>query len=253
MKKKTKNGSICWACSKSRSEQCQGAITTDKVPITNPRNYHSHNHNASNARVEAMKCCSNLRDTSQRNNAAGTSVLVATALQTLSPAAMAEIGTVDTFKRDVQRQNARHRPAEPNSLAVINLQQPWTTTGGQHQVPFLFHDTGPQDPERMLLFATDECLQHLATSTEWYMDGNFKLAPRLFMQLYVIRVKLDDGAISCVYGLLCGKAEQNYHTMFTAIVQRCHNLGLFPAPTSVNVMLTLKWRFLTASEIFSAH
>ena len=73
----------------------------------------------------------------------------------------------------------------------INLQQPWKTTGGQHQVPFLFHDTGPQDPERMLVFATNECLQRLATSTEWYMDGNFKLAPRLFMQLYVIWAKLD--------------------------------------------------------------
>ena len=174
--------------------------------------------------------CSDLSDTSQRNNAAGTSVLVVTALQTLSPAAIAEIGTIDSIKRDVQR----HRPAEPNSLAVINLQQPWTTTGGQHQVPFLFHDAGPQDLERMLLFATDECLQHLATTTEWYMDGNFKRAPRLLMQLYVIRMKLDDDAISCVYGLLCGKAEQNYHTMFTAIVPRCHNLGLFPAPTSVN-------------------
>ena len=87
VKKKTKNGSIRWACSKSRSEQCQGAITTDEVPIANPRNYRAHNHNTSNARVEAMKCRSDLRDTSQRNNDAGTSVLVATALQTLSLAA----------------------------------------------------------------------------------------------------------------------------------------------------------------------
>ena len=86
----------------------------------------------------------------------------------------------------------------------------------------------------MLLFATDEFLQHLATSIEWYMGGNFKLAPRLFMQLYVIRMKFDEGAISYVCGLLCGKGEQNYHTMFTAIIQWCHNLGLFPAPTSVN-------------------
>ena len=137
VKKKTKNGSIRWACSKSRFE-CQGVITTEEVPIANPHNFRAHNHNASNGRVEAMKCRSDLKDTSQRNNAAGTSALV-TVLQTLSPDAMAEIGAVDAIKRDVQRQNARHRPAEPNSLAVINLQQPWTTTGGQHQVPFLFH------------------------------------------------------------------------------------------------------------------
>ena len=152
VKKKTKNGSIHWACSKFRPERCQCVITTE-VPIANPRNYRAHNHNASNARVEAMKCRSDLRDTSQRN----TSALVATALQTLSPAAMAEIGTVDTIKR----QNARHRPAEPNSLAVINLQQPWTTTGAQYQVPFLFHDTGPEDPERMLLFAASSYVNRM--------------------------------------------------------------------------------------------
>ena len=56
VKKKTKNGSIRLACSKSRSEQCQGVVTTDEVPIANPRNLRAHNHNASNARVEAMKC-----------------------------------------------------------------------------------------------------------------------------------------------------------------------------------------------------
>ena len=30
------------------------------------------------------------------------------------------------------------------------------------------------------------------------MDGNFKVSPIIFLQLHVIRAKLDDGAISCV-------------------------------------------------------
>ena len=75
VKKKTKNGSIHWVCSKSHSEKCQGVTTTDEVLIANPRNYRAHNHNASNVRVEAMKCRSKFRYTSQRNNAVGSSAL----------------------------------------------------------------------------------------------------------------------------------------------------------------------------------
>ena len=58
---------------------------------------------------------------------------------------------------------------------------------------FLIHDSGPQDPERMIIYASDESLRHLSTATEWYMDGNFKLAPNLFMQLYVIRATRVNG------------------------------------------------------------
>ena len=65
---------------------------------------------------------------------------------------MANVGNLSAIKRDVQRQKARDRPVEPNSLATINIQLPWTSTGGQHPVPFLFHDSGPQDPTKDATF-----------------------------------------------------------------------------------------------------
>ena len=235
VKKVSKNGYRRWSCSKARSQACPGAITTDELPFANPRGFKPHNHNVSLSEVEIQKCKSELKTEARNNYGARTGVSVATALQNLSPVAMANVGNLSAIKRDVQRQKARDGPVEPNSLATINIQLPWTSTGGQHPVPFLFHDSGPQDPQRMLLFATDECLQHLATSNEWYMDGTFKQAPNLFMQLYAIRTKLDDGAVSCVYALLCGKAKQTYDSMFAAIIQRCHALNLFPGPVSVHV------------------
>ena len=108
VKKKVKNGSIRWACTKSRSQACPGAITTDDVQIANPRGQKAHNHTASDSKVEAVKCRSELRTASQSNNAVGTSALLATALQTLSPGALAYVATVDAIKRDVQRQKAKH-------------------------------------------------------------------------------------------------------------------------------------------------
>ena len=93
---------------------------------------------------------------------------------------------------------------------------PWTTTGGLHPLGFLIHDSGPQDPRRMLVFATDFQLRQLCNSTEWYADGNFKMAPNIYMQLYVLRAALDEGAVSCVYAFLAGKAEADYDSMLQA-------------------------------------
>ena len=55
---------------------------------------------------------------------------------------------------------------------------------------------------RIVIFASEECLQLLSRSKTWYMDGNFKMSPKLFMQLYVIRVPLGETAVSVVYILL---------------------------------------------------
>ena len=233
-RKKTSNGWIRWQCQKQRTEACHGALTTDENPIANPKSFKAHNHEADLSKMEAIKCRDELKETAKRNPAQRTAPLVANALQTLSPQAMACAGSIETIKRDVQRQKAKTRPNEPATLSEINVQPPWTTTGGAHPVMFLLHDSGANDPQRMLIFAVGECLQLLATSPEWFMDGNFKLAPSMFLQLCVIRVKLDDGAVSCVYSFLAGKAKENYYAMFAALNQRCNAIGIFLAPTTIH-------------------
>ena len=185
-------------------------MTTDENPIANPKSFKAHNHEADLSKMEAIKCRGELIETAKRNPAQRTAPLVANALQTLSPQAMACAGSIETIKRDVQRQKTKTRLNEPATLAEINVQPPWTTAGEAHPVMFLLHDSGANDPQRMLIFAMGECLQLLATSPEWFMEGNFKIAPSMFLQLYVIRVKLDDGAVSCVYSFLAGKAKENY-------------------------------------------
>lgn len=42
----------------------------------------------------------------------------------------------------------------------------------------------------ILMFATDNYLLFLAKSDTRFVDGNFRLVPKLFKQLYVIRVQL---------------------------------------------------------------
>ena len=232
--KKKANAWIRWACTVSRSRNCKGAVTTDETPINNPRNFTPHNHAADNTTVEVRKFRANLKESSRANDGAKTQNLLATAVLTLSPLAMMNPGNFDSIKRDIQRQKAMNRPLEPANIFMINVIHPWNTTGGVQPQNFLIHDSGPV-ADRVIVFAADEAIIHLANSTTWFIDGNFKVAPGMFTQVYVIRTNLDAGAVSCAYAFLPGKGGNLYVEMFTAIQRRMHLLNVVPIVTDITV------------------
>ena len=116
VKKVSKNGYRRWSCSKARSQACPGAIITDELPFANPRGFKPHNHNVSLSEVEIQKCRSELKTEARNNYGARIGVLVATALENLSPAAMANVGNLSAIKRDVQRQKQGIDLLNPNPL-----------------------------------------------------------------------------------------------------------------------------------------
>ena len=91
---------------------------------------------------------------------------------------------------------------------------------GSNPKTFLRYDNGTDAASRIVIFASEECLQLLSRSKTWYMDGNFKMSPKLFMQLYVIRVPLGETAVSVVYILLQKKTQTTYEEMLKAIVDQ---------------------------------
>ena len=220
--KKNNNGSIRWACTEVKKESCKGAVTTDG-PMGNARKLTAQP-------IERRGCRGNEVPTNDKGIAAtkhrgkderyfvnGNAKLVRRS------------DTCDalSLKRDIQRQKAKTRPVEPQSIQAINVVHPWTSTGGAHPVSFLIHDSGPLAvAQRIIVYAGDDALTHPASSDTWFMDGNFKSAPGLFEQVYVIRAKLDDGAVSCVYAFLPGKDQVLYTELFTAVQRKIQALGL---------------------------
>ena len=98
----------------------------------------------------------------------------------------------------VFRQKRSTLPAEPRTLSELTITGHWASTGGSTPQPFLVYDNGIEASERLLIFASPEQLRQLAVADTWFMNGTFDVAPRLFRQLYVIRVVIDDTAVSCV-------------------------------------------------------
>lgn len=117
-------------------------------------------------------------------------------------------------------------------------------TGGVDQKPFLIYDNGVDAQHRILVFATTEGLQHLASCQHWFADGNFAVAPKVFDQLYIIRAPLADSSVTCVYALLQGKLRSVYEEMFQAILAKGQDLGLLLQPTCITADFELVSVFL---------
>jgi len=78
-------------------------------------------------------------------------------------------------------------------------------------------------------------MNNLSKSKTWYLDGNFSLAPKLFLQLYVIRVEVDSIFITAIYCLLQRKTFETYKTVFRTLVEKCAEQNLYLDPKYVHL------------------
>jgi hypothetical protein len=135
-----------------------------------------------------------------------------------------------TISRDIrkQRQLAQGIPAvpAPNDHAFLIPQAFTVTSTGQ---PFLQVDC--QLAGRMLLFASQESLDFLSQSPDWFMDGTFSTVPQQFAQLYTVHGLQDGRHVVGMYALLPDKREATYERMLRHLNGLINGAG----PTSVMV------------------
>lgn len=84
----------------------------------------------------------------------------------------------------------------PTSLADLEIPEPFKLT--QKGEMFLLHDSGGQDSERFLVYATQENLNLLAECKHWLADGTFKCVPSIFLQMYTIHAIINGKTIPLV-------------------------------------------------------
>ncbi|XP_067679730.1 uncharacterized protein [Haliotis asinina] len=93
---------------------------------------------------------------------------------------------------------------------------------------FLLHAT---DHNKIMIFATDENLRHLAAVDVYYCDGTFSMCPSLFYQMYTIHAFVDGKMSPLVYGLLPDKKQSTYTDFFRPLKQNAagHSINLRPS------------------------
>ena len=69
----------------------------------------------------------------------------------------------------------------------------------------------------MKIFAAENDLHFLAQSNHWFADGNFRVTPDGFSQMYTTHGFYDDHMFPCVYALLPGRGEDTYRRLLTLV------------------------------------
>ncbi|KAF7685032.1 hypothetical protein CDIK_4219, partial [Cucumispora dikerogammari] len=97
----------------------------------------------------------------------------------------------------------------PESLKI-------TLRGGR----FLQHDSGINDPDRIVVFYSNTSFDYLKRSTVIMMDGTFKICPPTFYQIYTLHGQLFGKSYPLVYVIMKNKKERSYKKAFDFINQK---------------------------------
>ena len=151
-------------------------------------------------RVTIKRKASNTHDTTQQ--------ILGTELANLTQTAALNLPNLSNLKRNIRRQRQEQNilPNPPR----------------KEDVP-MFFDSGIGDINRMFIFATNDGIDMLANSSQWFGDGTFKLCPQIFFQIYAIRAQVNHEVLPGVFALLPSKAEIILEQFFTTVCNAVRN------------------------------
>jgi hypothetical protein len=136
--------------------------------------------------------------------------IVASVSSGLSQEASAAVGSGTAIKKAISRHRNKVQGIPRNVTNAADIAVPAEyklTSDGRN---FLLHDSGEGDPDRLLLFGTEESLDWLVAREHWFSDGTFKTCPEVFYQLYTIHILFHHTVIPAVYVLTQKKDEGTY-------------------------------------------
>ena len=141
----------------------------------------------------------------------------------LTPTAAVNLPNLSNLRRNIRRQrqeqNILPNPPRKEDVPVLPHEYQMTGTGER----FLLFDSGVGDINRMFIFATNDGIDMLANSCQWFGDGTFKLCAQIFSQIYTIHALVNHEVLPCVFTLLPSKTEIVYEQFFTTVCNAVRN------------------------------
>ncbi|CAG4985916.1 unnamed protein product [Parnassius apollo] len=126
---------------------------------------------------------------------------------------------VQCISENCERIRQRREVSCPNPGSVADINIPVALQVTSRNLNFLLWDSGQNDPHRIFMFGTKENLEVLEEHRHWHVDGTFKVAPQLFLQIFTIHALVDNRSIPLIYVLLQDKREETYVRVFQKLME----------------------------------
>jgi hypothetical protein len=199
---------IYWVC--EQRPLCQARVQTmsdNPTVVVSRFKQHLHPTTAADAKarekVSTLKACALQSQEPCRG-------LLSSAVADLTEEERAQFPPLYTLSRNIRRwrqieENAPPVPQERHGY-VIPEEFQFLQNGEQ----FLQFDSGQDDKNRILIFASNEGLNDLASFPSLAGDGTFKVSPDIFYQVYTLHIQEKSFSIPRVFALLPNKSEETY-------------------------------------------
>lgn len=219
-KDRVHSNSTTWRCYR---RDCQGRLViygSVKKPTT------VHNHAPNSAEIEVFNIKQSIKDAARTSLETPRNIIDGCTAGTSSEAAVM-LPSYNGLRRAVQRERIKNdKKLKPyNHASEIILEDIRTKKGAN----FIIWDHTDTDRNRIVMFGTAENISLLSEFKHWCIDGTFKTAPLVFVQLLTVHALVDEKAVPLVYVLLCNKQEGTYRKVLTKI----KNLEPYIQPESV--------------------
>ena len=111
-----------------------------------------------------------------------------------------------TTQTNRTREQNRPQKSEPSSLKGFQI--PELLQMAHSDEKFMYYDSGPQDDERVIVFATLPTIDLLEQSDNWFCDRTCSTAPNVLNQVYTIHASVDGVNLPLVYAVLPDKKRR---------------------------------------------
>ena len=199
-----------------RDRSCPGRLqkgTTEEEEVTVTV---EHNHPASKAEVLAQTAKISFKKRS-RECMETSRQLFQNITKNLPIQAAVRLPNYRSVQRGVERERRRNAIPLPRPESLEDIQTEKFLQDSIRGDQFLLHDTGSDDINRLIVFATKENLHYMNRSETWLGDGTFKVSPPLFTQLYTVHGIINGATIPLLYALLPNKTSDTYRRLFQII------------------------------------
>jgi hypothetical protein len=227
------NGQRYWRCDET-SIKCKGFAVSDKadnVKLGTP-----HTHGLSSTRINVKVIKHNIKEAAAQGNITPRDV-VSGAIKGISDSVKTSLPELRNLQKTVcrKRKAIGISPVIPHSLAEVTIPQELCATKTERRENFILGDTGPADPNRIIIFSCTTDINRLTQCKTWVIDGTFKCAPDLWYQLWVIHGVFHEKTVPLVYSLLPNKQQNTYERALEMILNKIDDVRPGTRPTCLNI------------------
>lgn len=208
-----------------------------------------HEHPPNQDEIKSKKIYAELKEEAAAQPEARPSALIREKLSTVESLVLPLLPERESMKRTLNKRRIRNFPKNPTHITALKDIPPQfrQTNNGDNFIIFDSYDAEDndtsdeeddlefRDPNRIIVFGTNENLSLLSRSRIIFLDGTFKTCPKIFTQIFTVHGTLNDVVLPLVYALLPNKTTESYQAVLRSISGKCLELG-FPALRPQSVM-----------------